>query len=112
MKKLILLPTLLLLLNCAQNKNTLVSAAKEPQTKNTMLTKTVDGTVVDILQGKDGYTAKLKSSTNEIYFVTISHTNLKNPAQYKTVTTGDKLKVSGDFWKMEKENHITVREIL
>ena len=111
MKKLLFLPTVLLILNCAQHKNNVVLGVKEPDTTNTTSTKIVEGSVTEIQLGKDGYTATLKNSTNEIYFVTISHANLKNPAQYKTVSTGDKLKVSGDFWKMEEENHITVREI-
>lgn len=74
-------------------------------------TKTVEGNVLEINNGKDGYTAKLETAEKEIYLVTISHSNLKNHEQYKTVKVGEKLKVTGDFWKTESENHITVREI-
>ncbi|HLA54596.1 MAG TPA: hypothetical protein VK623_00725 [Flavobacterium sp.] len=74
-------------------------------------TKTVEGTVTDINNGKDGYTAKLETKEKEIYAVTISHSNLKNHEQYKTVKIGDQLKVTGDYWKLENENQITVREI-
>ena len=73
--------------------------------------KTVEGVVTNINQGKDGYTATLETSTKEAYFATISHSNLTNHEQYKSVKVGDNLKVTGDFWKMEDKNQITVRVI-
>jgi len=73
--------------------------------------KMVEGKVQEIQNGKDGYTAKIETAEKEVYFVTISHSNLKDHMQYKSVKAGETLKVSGDFWKMENENHITVREI-
>ena len=73
--------------------------------------KTVEGVVTNINQGKDGYTATLETYTKEAYFVTISHSNLTNHEQYKSVKVGDNLKVTGDFWKMEDKNQITVRVI-
>ncbi len=73
--------------------------------------KTVEGVVTNINQGKDGYTATLETSTKEEYFVTISHSNLTNHEQYKSLKVGDNLKVTGDFWKMEDKNQITVRVI-
>jgi len=73
--------------------------------------KTVEGKVQEIQNGKDGYTAKIETAEKEVYFVTISHSNLKDHTQYRSVKAGETLKVSGDFWKMENENHITVREI-
>lgn len=112
MKKFLILPTLLLLLSCAQNKKTVATGSTSSQTETSNQSKSIEGTILEIIQGKDGYTAKMKgSNTNEIYFVTISRTNLKNPNQYKTVAVGDKLKITGDYWKTEKEQHITVREI-
>lgn len=74
-------------------------------------TKTVEGKVVEITPGKDGYTAKLETAEKEHYFVTISHSNLTNHEQYKSVNVGETLKVTGDFWKMEDQNQITVRVI-
>ena len=76
-----------------------------------MKTETVEGTVVQINPGKDGYTAKLETKEKEVYFVTISHSNLKNHEQYKSVKVGETLKVTGDYWKLENDNQITVREI-
>ncbi len=73
--------------------------------------RTIEGVVSNIQQGKDGYTAELKTKESEVYFVTISHSNLTDHASYKTVKIGENLKVTGDFWMMEKENHITVRQI-
>lgn len=74
-------------------------------------TKTVEGTVLENQNGKDGYTAKIETVNKEIYYVTVSYSNLKDHTQFKTVKLGDKLKVSGEFWQMEGNNHITVREI-
>ena len=83
-------------------------SAKTPKEE---VQKTVEGVVTNINQGKDGYTATLETSTKEEYFVTISHSNLTNHEQYKSVKVGDNLKVTGDFWKMEDKNQITVRVI-
>jgi hypothetical protein len=73
--------------------------------------RTVEGKVIDTNHGKDGYTAKIETAENEIYAVTISHSNLKDPKQYKEAKAGEMLKVTGDFWKMGEENQITVRVI-
>lgn len=94
---------IVLVSGCAQHK-------KVSTTPNTI--KAVNGRVQEIQLGKDGYTALIKTAQNEIFYATISHSNLENPEEYKKVNVGDKLNVSGDFWKMEKENHITVRSIL
>lgn len=84
-----------------------VPAAEAPKAE----IKTAEGVVKEINHGKDGYTAKIETKDKEIYFVTISHSNLTNHEQYKSVKLGETLKVTGDFWKMDTENHITVREI-
>ena len=76
-----------------------------------MKSETVEGTVISINQGKDGYTATLETANKEQYAVTISHSNLKDHSQYKAVKVGETLKVTGDFWKLGDENQITVREI-
>ncbi len=74
-------------------------------------TRSVEGTVTEINRGKDGYTAKLETSDKQFYYVTISHSNLKDHTQYKEVKIGDKLNVTGDYWKLEAEQQITVRQI-
>jgi hypothetical protein len=71
----------------------------------------IKGKVLEINAGKDGYTAKIETPEKLVYFVTISHSNLKDHSQYKTVKPGDELEVAGDSWKMGEENQITVREI-
>ncbi|MEO7049465.1 MAG: hypothetical protein ABI091_29445 [Ferruginibacter sp.] len=70
----------------------------------------ISGVVNGIQQGKDGYTAKIITASNYIYYVTISPSNLKDPAQYRSVKEGDTMTVKGDQWKKGDENHITVRE--
>lgn len=71
---------------------------------------TVEGEVKEINKGKDGYTAIL-TTEDGIYFATISIPNLKDPKQYRAVKIGETIKVSGDSWKMENDNYITVREL-
>lgn len=71
----------------------------------------VTGTVQDIQNGKDGYTATLVTSDQKIYKATVSHSNLEDHNQYKAVKTGDVITVKGDQWQMEGETHITVREL-
>lgn len=72
----------------------------------------VEGKVSEINQGKDGYTAILTSAGGKVYYATISIPNLKDPKQYRAVKIGESIKVSGDSWKMEDDNYITVRELL
>jgi len=78
---------------------------------NTMKNEFISGSVEEIQQGKDGYTAKITTTNGRLYYATVSHSNLKNPSQYKALQVGDTVKVKGDKWKMDNENHITVREL-
>lgn len=86
------------------------TAKKGVQSEQKQMIK-VTGTVRDIQNGKDGYTATIVTSEQKTYKATISHSNLKDHSQYKTVKTGDVITVKGDQWQMEGENHITVREL-
>jgi hypothetical protein len=72
---------------------------------------TVTGKVTEIKNGKDGYTAKLETEGKKVYFVTISHSNLKDPSQYRTVAIGETVSVEGESWKMGNEEQVTVRAI-
>jgi|GEM_PF-1975745 len=96
----IALVSILLLSNCTSTKKSQEGASVN-----------ISGTVSDIQPGKDGYTAKIVTAENQVYFVTISHSNLTTPDQYKTVKPGEMIKVKGDFFKLGDENHITVREL-
>ena len=72
----------------------------------------VFGTVQSIENGKDGYTAKIKTSKDEIYFATISIPNLGENGGYERFEIGNKIAIKGEFWNLGEENHITVRKIL
>lgn len=71
----------------------------------------VTGIVEEVTMGKDGYTAKIRSAQDSVYYVTISHANLTDHSQYKSAKAGDTLHVSGDRWEMEGKAQITVREL-
>ncbi|HMK06757.1 MAG TPA: hypothetical protein VK476_04450 [Flavobacterium sp.] len=80
----------------------------EPQSE----TKTIEGKIQTIANGKDGYMALVQTTDKTTYFATISRANLTTPEQYKTFEVGETVKLSGDSWKMNNENHLTVREIV
>lgn len=73
---------------------------------------TVSGKVVSIEFGKDGYTAKINTDKNEIYFALISIVNVGGPQNYKQLKEGEEVLLKGEIWKTETENHIKVKEIV
>lgn len=72
----------------------------------------VSGKVESIENGKDGYTAKINTDKNEVYFATVSIVNVGGPENYKRFKEGDVVSVKGEIWKAENENHIKVTKIL
>jgi hypothetical protein len=73
---------------------------------------TVSGKVVSVEFGKDGYTAKINTDKNEIYFALISIVNVGGPQNYKELKEGEEVLLKGEIWKTETENHIKVKEIV
>ena len=74
--------------------------------------KTIEGTVKSIFYGKDGFVANVYTTDNLIFVATISRTNLKDPSQYRNFNVSEVVKITGDLWRMNDEDQITVREIL
>jgi len=73
---------------------------------------TISGKVEAVEFGKDGYTAKINTDKNEVYFATISIVNVGGPENYKVLKQGDEVTVKGEFWKTDTEKHIKVKEIV
>jgi hypothetical protein len=73
---------------------------------------TVSGKVQSIEFGKDGYTAKISTDKNEIYFATISIVNVGGPQNYKQLKEGENVTLKGEIWKTDTEKHIKVKEIV
>ena len=73
---------------------------------------TISGKVQSIEFGKDGYTAKISTAKNEVYFATISIVNVGGPENYKKLKKGDEVSVKGEIWKTDTEKHIKVKEIV
>lgn len=71
----------------------------------------ITGEVTEINQGKDGYTAKLKTAEGKAYAATISIPNLDNPKQYKASKVGDKITVKGVVTNLESDVLIRVKEL-
>lgn len=72
----------------------------------------ISGKVESIELGKDGYTAKIKTENNKIYYATISIVNLGGPENYKKLKEGDVVSLKGDIWKADTGKYIKVKEIL
>ncbi len=94
--------------------NTGCSLLKNQNTKNTMDVKNhlVLGEVRGIENGRDGYTAEIKTSNEELYFATISIPNIGSVEGYQRLEKGKKVALRGDYWKLGDKNRLTVREIL
>ena len=73
---------------------------------------TISGKVESIEFGKDGYTAKINTTKNEVYFATISIVNVGGQENYKKIKEGDEVSVKGEIWKSGEENHIKVTHII
>ena len=75
---------------------------------------TVSGKVQSIEFGKDGYTAKINTDKNEVYFAIISIVNVGGPQNYKQLKVGEQVVLKGEIWKTETftEKHIKVKEIV
>lgn len=73
---------------------------------------TISGKVQSIQFGKDGYTAKINTAKNEVYFAAISIVNVGGPENYKKLKEGDEVSVKGEIWKTDTEKHIKVTEIV
>jgi len=105
---------------CHSNKTT-TKTERKSETENVLSeipartkaeTIVVEGTVKSIFNGKDGFTANIQTKDNKVYMVTVSRANLSDPKQYRSFNTNEVVKVNGDYWKMNDEDHVTVRTIL
>jgi RecG-like helicase len=68
--------------------------------------------VQSVEKGKDGYTAKIKTTEGAIYFAVISIPNLGSAEKYRVFKMGENVTLLGEIWKMGDDNRITVRKIL
>lgn len=73
---------------------------------------TISGKVESVVFGKDGYTAKINTDKNEVYFALISIVNVGGPQNYKQLKEGEEVSLKGEIWKTETENHMKVKEII
>ena len=90
-------------------KNSDTLSAEVPA--NLPLISSITGVVEAIQPGKDGYTAKVKTTRQETVFVTVSRVNLKDPKQYRSVKVGDTIQVIGEEWEMNGETHLKALEL-
>jgi hypothetical protein len=95
----------------ANNETATVAQDTVVAEEATLKSVTVTGIVQQLNRGKDGYTAELKDFSDSLFFVTISHSNLKDAAQYRDSKPGDTLNVTGESFFMEEHTYITVREL-
>lgn len=130
-KVLLLLSTIAILSACNDKKqdatqepavielnDTIATDNTEVATPDTSLVKytdgeviTIEGRVTEIINGKDGYTAKIYSPSGEVFSATISIPNMKDPKGYKTVEVGDDITVTGEVVNLESDVLIKVTEL-
>lgn len=110
----ILLLILLGFISCStQTATSRAEKAKDTRkTSNKKESKEIFGIVLSIENGKDGYTAEIKTPNNEIYFATISIPNLGENGNYQRLEIGNKVAVAGNVWMLGNDKQITVRNIL
>lgn len=95
LSKIIVLSILFSTISCAVKDNTIFT-----------------GRVVEIQQGKDGYTAKIEDQNGKVYYGLVSISNLGGPEFFQKAELGDEISVKGTLWKMEEEDHIKVEKII
>jgi predicted small lipoprotein YifL len=89
--------------------STAIPATEETEPKEEVIT--VSGNVTEINQGKDGYTAKIKTTEGKFYFATISIPNMADPKQYKSVKIGESITVTGESFPVEEDVMIKVTSL-
>jgi hypothetical protein len=72
---------------------------------------TVTGQVVEINQGKDGYSAKIKTADGKTYVPTISIPNMADPKDYRAVKAGETITVTGEAFPVEEDIMIKVTKL-
>src|SRR6186713_2863242 len=70
---------------------------------------TIRGTVQDIENGKDGYTAILKGDDGENFDAVISRVKLGDA--YKVLTAGERVELTGDTLHLENRLRVIVKKI-
>jgi len=69
----------------------------------------ISGTITEIIMGKDGYTATLRSSNSESYQILLSRNRLRE--NYVTLNKGDHVVVSGDTIHLGENIQVLVKKI-
>ncbi|MXN90518.1 hypothetical protein GR160_04710 [Flavobacterium sp. Sd200] len=72
---------------------------------------TVKGVVTEIINGKDGYMAKIKDEQGKLYTATISIPNMTDPKQFRAVKIGETITVSGTTFVLGEETGVKVNTL-
>lgn len=70
---------------------------------------TIRGTIQEIENGKDGYTATLKGDDGENFDAVISRVKLGD--EYRVLTPGERVELSGDTLYLENRLRVIVNKI-
>ncbi|GGB80407.1 hypothetical protein GCM10007424_20660 [Flavobacterium suaedae] len=105
-------PAAIALQDTVSTDNTEVATTEDPVTIPADGDRiTVTGKVIAVNVGKDGYTATITTKEEKEYSATISMPNLKDPKQYRTVSEGDIITVTGEVTNLENDVLIKVEEL-
>ena len=98
----------LLSVGCTENSNkTPVDQGLKTSAKEQLIK--VSGKVIDINFGTDGYTAKVLTSSGDVYFATLSIPNM-GPEQFKQFAIGDLVTIEGQLWLLGQDKQVLVRK--
>lgn len=72
---------------------------------------TITGKVESVETMRDGYTAKIVTTKNKIYYATVRQSNLEAADEYRVLTKGESIKLKGEGGTSAGKNTLAVRKI-
>ena len=105
---------LLIAAACSSEENTKATeAATTPvATTTTIQDALIAGVVTAMEQGKDGYTATIRTATNEVYTALVSIINVGGIDNFKSCKIGDKVRFHGVKSIINQRKHLQVDRII
>jgi hypothetical protein len=115
-KMLLLLAAINLTYSCSNQKDNNPNSNETTQNvvadEGNTETIVINGTVKEIVFGKDGYTAQVATEKEGIYAALVSIVNVGGPANYKQCNIGDNVSFKGVPSTLGDAKQLMVKEIL
>ena len=89
-----------------------ISACEKDNIEPTSMTNVISGEVMSIELEEEGYTAKIKSQNEELYFALVSISNLGSDEAFKDLEIGKKVTLKGVNLRFGGNHEFTVKKII